>query len=190
MRALVSLFSYDRIGFENVTGDTLQFIRLDRRQMGTFLCIGTYPLPWLWHNSWVQTSLSRHKVLITFVIGFGERKIWIAYLSSPSWLILPPLATNDVPPAVSKRITLDVNCKCNCTFFSLFSIKPLKSEPSWAFFSSPLTTYVNCNLSFVTYLCGREGTESFHYYFWWYRDIIGIGMRDFSIRLRLYSSSR
>ena len=28
------------IGFENVTGDTLQFIRLDRRQMGTFLCIG------------------------------------------------------------------------------------------------------------------------------------------------------
>ncbi|CAG7734059.1 unnamed protein product [Allacma fusca] len=44
-------------GYDNITGESLQFIRLDRKQMGTFLCI----------------------------------------------------ATNEVPPAVSKRITLDVN---------------------------------------------------------------------------------
>jgi hypothetical protein len=47
------------ISVDTFSGDTLTLVKLDRRQMGAYLCI----------------------------------------------------ASNDVPPAVSKRITLNVNCK-------------------------------------------------------------------------------
>lgn len=51
---------------ETISGETLHLIKLDRRQMGSYLCI----------------------------------------------------ASNDVPPAVSKRITLHVNCEYHFSMLS------------------------------------------------------------------------